>query len=416
VSLLPKTALRSTLRSLNSAIPLADLAFAGQRVWQMQSYFRDLLSIEEARTILRCRLERREVDFLDLARHSIYGHSGSVYLALLRLIGCEEGDLRRLVMQEGVEGALGSLLRQGVYLSVDELKGAPVIRGSARLRLDASALHNPRAVSSLVSRGHRARNGVEWVPTNLPNIRDRAVNAFLSLDARGGSDWVKGVWGGPGGSLGVAIRFSGFSAPTARCFVLVDPTARALHPRYRWSEPIFRLGSALAGVPLPRQQFVPIEQPLPVVGWMSAVLGAGRVPHLWTFVSPAVRLCQAALEHGIDIRGSQFTLTGEPVTAARRDLVQRAGAEVLVDYGSKESGFLAHGCQAPEAPDDVHLFHDLNALVQAQPEDNGPGIPAGALLVTSLRLTAPLILLNVSMGDQAVMGRRACGCPLEQLG
>jgi hypothetical protein len=57
VSLLPKTALRSTLRSLNSAIPLADLAFAGERVWQMQSYFRDLLSIEEARTILRCRLE-----------------------------------------------------------------------------------------------------------------------------------------------------------------------------------------------------------------------------------------------------------------------------------------------------------------------------------------------------------------------
>jgi hypothetical protein len=149
---------------------------------------------------------------------------------------------------------------------------------------------------------------------------------------------------------------------------------------------------------------------------MAAVLREGGIPHLWTFVSPSVGLCQAALEQGIDIRGSQFTLTGEPVTLARLEPIRQAGADVLVDYGSKESGFLAHGCQAPEAPDDVHLFHDLNALVQVQSDENRLGIPAGALLVTSLRLTAPLILLNVSMGDQAVMSQRACGCPLEQLG
>jgi hypothetical protein len=43
-------------------------------------------------------------------------------------------------------------------------------------------------------------------------------------------------------------------------------------------------------------------------------------------------------------------------------------------------------------------------------------LPASTLLFSSLRPTAPIILLNVSMGDQAVVVRRACGCPLERLG
>jgi hypothetical protein len=56
----------------------------------------------------------------------------------------------------------------------------------------------------------------------------------------------------------------------------------------------------------------------------------------------------------------------------------------------------------------MHVFHDLHALVQ----------PEGdlSLFATSLRRTTPLIMLNLSMGDQATLGPRACGCPLERLG
>src|SRR5262249_60088571 len=64
----------------------------------------------------------------------------------------------------------------------------------------------------------------------------------------------------------------------------------------------------------------------------------------------------------------------------------------------------------------VHLFDDLHALIPAAtPADRGE-LPGSAILVTSLRPTAPLILLNVSMGDRAVLTRRRCGCPLEDLG
>ena len=61
----------------------------------------------------------------------------------------------------------------------------------------------------------------------------------------------------------------------------------------------------------------------------------------------------------------QFTITGEPVTRGRLAAIHGAGAAVTVDYGSGETGFLAHGPPEPRRhPDDVHLFQDLHALVQ----------------------------------------------------
>jgi hypothetical protein len=70
----------------------------------------------------------------------------------------------------------------------------------------------------------------------------------------------------------------------------------------------------------------------------------------------------------------------------------------------------------PAAPDDVHLLHDLHALIQAGPEGPRNGMPPDALLLTTLRPTAPLTLLNVALGDRGDLVRRACGCPLEDLG
>jgi hypothetical protein len=124
-------------------------------------------------------------------------------------------------------------------------------------------------------------------------------------------------------------------------------------------------------------------------------------------------LCRAATDSGIDLSGAQFTVTGEPVTEARLSAIRGVGAGVAADYGSADSGgSAASGCLAPESPDDVHLFSDLNALIQAE----GAPFPPGALLITSLRQTAPFIFLNVSMGDLASISRRRCGCRMEEVG
>ena len=91
-------------------------------LWTLPGFLRHPVSLEEARATLCRRLERREADFLNLARGAIYANPASPYRQLLDLAGCEAGDLERLVSREGVEGALTALCGRGVYLTVEEFK------------------------------------------------------------------------------------------------------------------------------------------------------------------------------------------------------------------------------------------------------------------------------------------------------
>jgi hypothetical protein len=55
--------------------------------------------------------------------------------------------------------------------------------------------------------------------------------------------------------------------------------------------------------------------------------------------------------------------------------------------------------------------------VLIQPGDAGiSGLPLKTMLLSSLLPSAPILLLNVSMGDQAEVVRRGCGCGLERDG
>jgi len=399
-------------------VRFGDLVPAMRFLWGLPACLRRPLTPEIARAILSARLARREADFLALVRGAVYDNPGSPYRQLLELAGCQYGDLAGLVGREGLEGALAHLYRQGVYLTIDELKGRrPTVRGSATLSIQPAQVRNPLVGFHLPTQTGGSRGARMLVPVDLSSVRDRAVNQCLALEARGGGHWLKATWAVPGRIVSGVVRSSSFGAPMARYFSLVDPAEADLDPRYRWEVRALRLGSILTGVPLPRPEYVPIADPLPIARWLAGVLRSGRTPHLFTFVSPALRLCQAATQAGIELRGAMATITGEPVTAVRLGLLERAGLRAVSEYGSAEcGGSISHGCLAPEAPDEVHLFDDLHALIPAATPADGGELPGSAILVTSLRSTAPLILLNVSMGDRAVLTRRRCGCPLEELG
>ena len=141
-----------------------------------------------------------------------------------------------------------------------------------------------------------------------------------------------------------------------------------------------------------------------------------RVPYLVAYTSSIVRICQAARDAGVDLAGIGALATGEPVTATRLAAIQATGLTVTPIYASVDTGIVGKGCLAPSASDEVHLFHDLLATIQPPRETDWPGLPGHALLVSSLRDTAPLILLNVSLGDQGIVSGRRCECPLERLG
>jgi hypothetical protein len=379
--------------------------------------FRHPLSPGAAHAILRHRFETRDSAFLALVRRAVFDVAESPYRRLLGAAGCEYGDLERLVGRDGIEATLALLARRGVFLTLDEAKGrCPVVRGTTTFVVDPGRLANPITASHLVYRSSGSRGAGTIVSANVAYFRDRAVNTGLCLDARGGRRWRHALWVVPGGAaMGVLLQHAALGIPPVAWFSQVDPRGPDLDPRYAWSARILRWTSRAAGAPLPHPVWAPLERPHLVARWIERCLEAGEVPHLLTFPSSAAALAGAAVEAGIVLTGAQMSLGGEPITPARLGAIRAAGAHALPHYGSMESGRIGDGCLAPAASDDIHLFHDLHGVVEAGSALAG-SVPPGTLLVTALSPTAPVILLNVSLGDQAELVRRRCGCPLEAQG
>jgi hypothetical protein len=357
----------------------------------------------------------------------VYANPASPYRELLRLAGCEYGDLERLIARDGLEGALRQLYTCGVYLTVDELKGRQaVVRGAARIAVDPGRLLSPRLAPHLLSQTSGSRGARSLIPVSLPGIADRAVDLALVLDAYRARSWRLACWAVPGGSaLAHVLEYGTAGVEIRRWFSLIDLREPGLHARYRWSVHALRLGQALAGMtPLPAPAHVTVDDPRPILRWMSQTLGRGEIPHVMAYPSAVVGICRTAADTGMDLSRVVFTSAGEPLTSARLTAIERAGARIILRYSSVESGPVGYGCAARAASDDVHVLKDLVALIQppaggaARDALAGPGAPfrPRTLLLSTLRASAPLPLINVSLGDQAVMSERGCGCPLEALG
>ena len=397
-----------------------DITAGIRLVSALPRFLRRRLTPGQARAILQRRLARRAEDFLRLVRRTVFAQPASPYRALLRHAGCEFGDLSRLLERDGLEAALGELQRQGVYLTIEEFKGRrPIVRGSTRLDVEPAQLRNPLSTVYLQSHSSGSRGPRTAVGTDLAVIRDHAVDAAVFLDARGGLGWRHALWGVPGGfALDVMLRLAAGGAPPVRWFSQVDPGSAGLHPRYRWSARALYWTSRAAGVPLPEPELASLEEPLNVARWMSDTLGRGEVPALFTFPTSAVRLCETAADAGLSLRGGRLWITGEPITPRRLGVLAAAGVDVAGHYGSSEGGGpVAYGCLHPERREELHLLSDLHALVQPGPSAGGGGdLPPRALLYSSLRDTAPFVLLNVAIGDEADVEPAACDCPLARAG
>ena len=405
----------------NEILTAAEDVLAGLRfALSLPLFLRRTITLEQARAMLVQRRTNRSADFLRLAQRTIYGHAASPYRQLLLSAGCEPGDLTRLVQREGLEGALATLFRQGVYLTVDEMKGRrPVLRGSLSFQTGPRDIRNPLAAMHL----HRSSGGTSGPATprrsHLAFVRDRAVTRMLTMEAHGGGDWPVARWGVPGAVMLVnTLQLLCMGRSFTRNFMTVDPMSASIHARYRWSLRALQLGTRLAGRPDSGYEVVPRDQPLPIVYWLQDVLRSGQTPLLTTSPSAAVRVCASATAAGIELHGARFHVHGEPLTATRRATIEAAGVGVLTGYTSSETGHVGFCCETPARTDDLHYYDDLLALIQ--PGDQLPrpneALPATALLATSLRSTAPLILLNTSLGDQANLTQRDCGCGLQKLG
>ncbi|MFZ0428950.1 MAG: hypothetical protein WAO20_12605 [Acidobacteriota bacterium] len=379
----------------------------------LKTLVREPISVEAARERLSEQLRARESTFLEMTERAVFHNPRSPYRQLLEHAGCELGDLRRLVDQEGLEGALERLLRHGVYVTFEEFKGfAPAVRGSRSFDFRDGDFDNPLITrhygsSSGGTRGRRPTR----VVVDLEHIAQSAPHWAVWFDEHDLLDSPL-VYYTPthAGICNSLLRCAGFGKRVDRWYSI----ARMATWRDRMVAGAvqYQVRRALG---LPRPEFIPIDESWKIGEYLAELVAQGHKPSLNTYPSASVRICRAMEERGLSIRGSTFLLRGEALSEARRASIEAVGARAVQTYGFAEGGTVGSQCGHPRSADDVHLYEDVFAVIQ-RPRVLDDGIEVGSLLLTGLRRACPKVLLNTEIGDHGVLSSRECDCLFGRLG
>jgi len=132
--------------------------------------------------------------------------------------------------------------------------------------------------------------------------------------------------------------------------------------------------------------------------------------------SPCVRVAAAALEKGLDIRGTVFSVGGEALTDAKRKTVESTGAEIFPRYNIHEIGFVGQACRQMNGGNSVHLHRDAVAVISYRRAAPLTDVEVDSLLFTTLLPSTPRILINAEMDDAGMIGKTSCGCAYHKAG
>lgn len=372
---------------------------------------------------VRNRIEERQAgrtaNFLAAIRRCVYQLQGSPYRALLEWAGIEFDDLAALTVAEGVEGVLLRLREAGVFVTTEEFKGkCSIRRGSLEVESTDRSFDNPASQGHLFARSGGSRS---------PGLR--TVYDFRNLES---------AW-----SEHIVLRLS--------CYNLLEAPLGVWYPIMPGAGPVVVLALAKAGIfprwftplgygrikanwrsllgtltlvywgrlyapRLPGPQFVPADDPTPILRWIESCLKSKGRCALFTYVSHAVRISRSARDSGLDLERTVFLVSSEPLTPVRRREIEASGASVYPSYATMETGVLAAGCGNPLETDEMHLLTDTVAVVVYPRQVAATGEPIPTVLTTGLQDCFPKVLLNAETGDSAQLLERTCGCPLEKLG
>ena len=175
------------------------------------------------------------------------------------------------------------------------------------------------------------------------------------------------------------------------------------------------LAGLTAGRPLRSPEVVSHDAAVRIARWLSGQTARGHPAWMACHASPAVRICLAAREYGLDIGGTHFHIGAEPYTPAKARVLASVSATGTSSYSMAEAGSVGSGCSTPVELDDVHFNTDKLAMIR-RPHVTPAGETVQALIYTSLLNTSPRLLLNVFSGDYATVTERDCGCILGEMG
>ena len=381
--------------------------------------YRERVSPQQAEDRIKGLLETRVERFLELARSQIYERPESPYRKLLQHAGCEFSDLQMGVRRRGLEATLVALADEGVYLTSDEFKGkTEVVRGGVSFRVSPKDFERrgPSAGFSIRSSGTRNApvstfSSIDWRALRLMiNVLTYSAHGLFSGAYAVYQPVMDGRVSGPlmRGKAGIA---------TERWFAPKIHVNSWIETQYHnWITYLALTVANWYGPGIAKPEFLEPGDVRPIVEWIAQTRREGRKCFIQTVPSNSVRIARTAMEMGASLEGTLSLGGGEPLTDAKRELIERAGARTLISYAFGGSINVGQGCGNPAFTDEVHVQQSLLAVVEHPRPLEATNFPIHPLMGTTLHPLAPRLLLNVENGDYATMITRDCGCALQKVG
>lgn len=382
----------------------------------LPAFLRARPSPEHCRRTIRDQYGQRAEALLSIFERAVYENPASPYLPLLSRAGIELGDLAGMFSEAGVEATLMRLHEAGVRLSIDEFKGrVPIRRPGLELSVGPGAFDNPLLRRHYEARTSGARTGSR-IAIDLDLLRHESAHLSLYLDGFGVRDRPFAAWRpvlpGLAGLKGM-LRRAHLGLSSAAWFSQYRHSSGLQALKFRAMTDATVAVAGVVGSGIPRPRYVPLEHAAEVARWLAGRRRSGTPATLDTNWSSAVRVCAAAGEENLELAGTFFRVGGEPATPARSDVIESTGSTFAAHYSMGEIGWIGVACPNRRSIDEVHLVADKVASIQPQ-VDRGRG--SGPLVLTTLLPSCPKILINVDVGDEAVVDERDCDCPVGRIG
>jgi hypothetical protein len=377
--------------------------------------------VEQAQEEIKKALDGREEGFLELVRTQIYERRTSPYLRLLKLAGCEFSDLQVHVHSHGLEKTLDQLARQGVYLTSDEFKGKKeVVRGRESFRVTPKDFEPINASSGFVIQSSGTSNRPVRSTVHLDYLELRALATAVFFSAHGLFSHAHALYDailpGAGGVNNLLIQAK-LGISTDRWFARKIPVNNWLEGMYhRSATSLIVLMGKCFGPGFPNPEFIDLNDFHRIVRWVSEKRRERKTCCIASAASNAARIARTAVEMGESLEGLKFSVSGEPLTEAKRAVMERAGATVTSRFSCGPGLHVGSGCGNPLYPDQIHVNRHMLALIQHPRPLTHDGPPVYPLLWTAVYPSAPTVILNVESGDYGTLERGDCGCALDKVG
>ena len=372
----------------------------------------------DPRLAVRRMIENREKNFLYLMERVVFNNPSNPYYTLFQWAGCTWGDLAASVRRNGLEPTLESLRKAGVYLTNDEFKGKrPLERSGRRLEVESYHFANPLVRGLLETTSGATRSSGTISRRSLEFQSYREAQTCVLFDPFGLSRrpiaGIRSILPSDGG-LRLSLTFARRGLAYDKWFALGGTFRGSGH--YRLVTWFLLTEARLLGVPLQFPQYLPQNDFLPVAKWIAQRCSEGKKPILWSNVSGGVRVAAAASEAGLDIRGTTCLVGAEPLTDAKREIMEAAGCGAYARYGISELGQVGAACPEMNSGDTVHVCRDSLAVISYRRTAPLTEVEIDSLMFTTLLPCAAFVFVNVEMDDSGKLEPARCGCSLSQMG